>query len=360
MTVHVSLLKNHNGSQIACLALSAPERINAQNLAMVRQMSAALAQWRDDESIMAIVLIGAGERGFCAGGDLKTLYQAMSEPAHIEQGDAFFREEYRLCQSIREYPKPVLAWGYGIVMGGGWGLFAAASHRVVTESSRLAMPETGIGLFPDVAASWWLPKLNGAGRFLGLTGAAINARDALELGAADFLLPDATRHETLIALEALPWTSSAQQNAFLLSEFLSARSQQLQHLEPQLMRYEAHYQALNQFELPQALDYLAQWVDESATDSAYLLHVSQRIRKASPTSLYLSWALQAKCAALTMAKTVDIEIAMAACALRYGDFAAGIYSTLIDRQSSPRWQFADWHLLDGAHIQSHFWPLRHE
>ncbi|QLI80577.1 enoyl-CoA hydratase/isomerase family protein [Chitinibacter fontanus] len=355
MTVHVSLLQCAQGQQIGCLALSAPERINAQNLAMVRQMDAALAQWRDDEQIVAVVLLGAGERGFCAGGDLKALYLAMSKPEQLCQGDAFFSEEYRLCQTIREYPKPVLAWGHGIVMGGGWGLFAAASHRIVTESSRLAMPETGIGLFPDVAASWWLPKLAGAGRFLALTGAAINARDAMALGAADWLLPDSQRHATLMAMAQLAWSGQSDTDAALLSEFLDAQPLPAHIPAAKLTAEPQYYQQLNALTLPQALAYLATLAHSSDT---YLQHAAQRVLKASPTSLYLSWALQQLCAPKTLAQTVQIETSIAASALRYGDFQAGIYSTLIDRQLAPRWRYRTPAELDLAEIATYFPALQ--
>lgn len=355
MTVHISLLQGAAGRQIGCLALSAPERINAQNLAMVRQMDAALAQWRNDEQIAAVLLLGVGERGFCAGGDLKALYEAMTSPAQLAQGDAFFSEEYRLCQTLREYPKPVVAWGHGIVMGGGWGLFAAASHRIVTESSRLAMPETGIGLFPDVAASWWLPQLAGAGRFLALTGAAINARDAIALGAAQWGLPDAERHATLLALAQLPWSGSHAADAALISDFLTTQAP-AQHLPAaKLTARPEQYKVLNELSFESALAHLLQSLDSG---DAYFHHAAQRVQRASATSLYLSWALQQLCASKTLAQTVDIEITMAASALRYGDFKAGIYSTLIDRQSAPIWRYASVDQLDRAVIADHFPPLQ--
>ncbi|WP_157670043.1 enoyl-CoA hydratase/isomerase family protein [Chitinibacter sp. GC72] len=354
MTIHVSLLNTVAGRQIGCLALSAPERINAQNLAMVRQMAAALAAWEQDERVVAVVLLGAGERGFCAGGDLKSLHQAMSEPAQIAQGDAFFAEEYRLCQTIREWRKPILAWGHGIVMGGGWGLFAAASHRVLTESSRLAMPETGIGLFPDVAASWWLPQLQGVGRFLALSGAVLNAADALHLGVADWVCHDTERHSILLAMANLPWFAEADRDVLLLSDFLD---QQLPPDLPQanLIPYQAQISRLCEGSFADAIDGLLALA--STEQSSYLQHAAQRLTAASPTSLYLSWALQQRCETLSLAQTVELETRMAACALRYGDFKEGIYCTLFNRQQQPRWRQSSYANLDVAAIEAHFVPL---
>ncbi|QLG88245.1 enoyl-CoA hydratase/isomerase family protein [Chitinibacter bivalviorum] len=353
MTVHVSTINTSCGAQIGCLALSAPERINAQNLAMVRQMAAALAAWEHDAQLVAIVLIGAGERGFCAGGDLKALYHAMTSAGAIGEGDAFFAEEYRLCQTIREYPKPVLAWGHGIVMGGGWGLFSAASHRIVTPTSRLAMPETGIGLFPDVAASWWLPQMGSAGRFLALSGAAMNAADALALGAAQWLLPDERRHQTLLELAGLDWQGDTADHQ-RLAQYLSSIAVPSCAIEPQLLSHQGEFELAASGGYLSAVQYLK---DLAGHTCDYLGHVAQRMHKASPTSLYLSWRLQDICADKTLAETVALETQMAACALRYGDFQAGIYATLFDRNQPHRWREASIESLDLAAIEQAFAPV---
>ena len=349
MTIHVRLMPVKHEMQIGILALSAPERINAQNLSMVRQMVQALQQWHAREDVVAVVLIGAGERGFCAGGDLKALYEAMTEPDQIAQGDAFFAEEYALCQMIREYPKPVLAWGHGIVMGGGWGLFSAASHRVVTESSKLAMPETAIGLFPDVAASRWLSELAGYGQFLALSGAAINAADALLTGAAQWALPDATRHGVLAGLAALPWLGNSS-DAELLSDFLAQASAPLaasSHLA-------AHEDVLQDDNGVSVQERCIQLRALAQSSDPWLAHAGERIHKASPTSLWLAWTLQQHCKTLSFPETVQLETQVSAACLRYGDFSAGIYATLIDRNSTPRWQQTDLMRLDHGKLTSAF------
>nr|WP_314900967.1 enoyl-CoA hydratase/isomerase family protein [uncultured Deefgea sp.] len=349
MTIHVRLMPVKHEMQIGILALSAPERINAQNLSMVRQMVQALLQWQSREDVVAVVLIGAGERGFCAGGDLKALYEAMTEPVQIAQGDAFFAEEYALCQMIREYAKPVLAWGHGIVMGGGWGLFAAASHRVVTESSKLAMPETAIGLFPDVAASRWLPELAGYGQFLALSGAGINAADALLIGAAQWALPDASRHRVLEGLAALPWQGNYS-DAELLSDFLAQQASvplAASHLA-------AHEDVLQDDNGVSVQERCIQLCALAQSSDPWLVHAIERINNASPTSLWLAWTLQQHCKTLSFSETVQLETKVSAACLRYGDFSAGIYATLIDRNITPRWQQTDLMRLDYGKLTSAF------
>ncbi|MBM5570153.1 MULTISPECIES: enoyl-CoA hydratase/isomerase family protein [Deefgea] len=349
MTVHVRLMPTLHQMQIGILALSAPERINAQNLSMVRQMTQALLQWQAQDDVVAVVLIGAGERGFCAGGDLKALYEAMMQPEQIAQGDAFFAEEYALCQMIRDYKKPVLAWGHGIVMGGGWGLFAAASHRVVTESSKLAMPETAIGLFPDVAASRWLPELAGYGQFLALSGAAINAADALLTGAAQWALPDAKRHSVLAELAGLPWQGDVS-DAALLDDFLS------QQISPSLAapHLTAHHDALQDRDGIEVSQRCVELRNFSQSADPWLAHAVERIYKASPTSLWLASTLQQRCKTLSFPATVQLETQVSAACLRYGDFSAGIYATLIDRSSKPRWQQTDLMQLDQMQLAEAF------
>ncbi|WP_051534655.1 enoyl-CoA hydratase/isomerase family protein [Deefgea rivuli] len=353
MTVHVRLMPAANGGQIGILALSAPERINAQNLSMVRQMTQALQQWQSRADVVAVVLIGAGERGFCAGGDLKALYYAMTQPGQIAEGEAFFAEEYALCQMIRDFSTPVLAWGHGIVMGGGWGLFAAASHCVVTESSKLAMPETAIGLFPDVAASRWLPSLAGCGQFLALSGAAINAADALLTGAAHWALPDASRHAVIEQLTALPWTGQLSDHA-LLSDFLQHQLPVSHlaagHLAPHLaLLQDRHGSSLQET--------LSELGDLAGSNDPWLAHAAERIKKASPTSLWLAWTLQTQCAELSFVETVQLETQVSAACLRYGDFTAGIYSTLFDRSKAHAWQQTSVAHLDMSQLRSVFLML---
>ncbi|WP_284209037.1 enoyl-CoA hydratase/isomerase family protein, partial [Chitiniphilus shinanonensis] len=221
--VHCELLPTANGRQLGVLRLDSPSRLNAQTLAMVHVLDAALAGWRERDDVVAVLVVGEGERGLCAGGDLKALYEAMGSVETLADGDAFFAEEYALCRDLHFYPKPVVAWGHGIVMGGGWGLFAGAHHRVVTESTRLAMPEIAIGLFPDVGASRWLHQLPGRlGRWLALTASELNAADALWSGAAHLALPEAARDDLMPWLAALPWSGSPQADAVMLRAALLA------------------------------------------------------------------------------------------------------------------------------------------
>ncbi|EWG99884.1 hypothetical protein Q427_22465 [Halomonas sp. BC04] len=169
-----------DGGRIGVATLNAPKSLNALTLTMAQQLMAKLDAWAVDRSIVAVWLEGAGEKAFCAGGDVVALYRSMTEEGENRGSgrdsvfaETYFTTEYRLDYRIHTYPKPILLWGDGIIMGGGLGLTAGASHRIVTETTRIAMPEITIGLYPDIGASWFLNRMPpGIGAYLGITGAS--------------------------------------------------------------------------------------------------------------------------------------------------------------------------------------------
>lgn len=171
------------------LTLNRPEAINALDEDMIAEITRALVAWRDDSDVQIVLIDGAGERGMCAGGDVRRLH-AQIVSGHPERSAEFFRAEYAMNAMIAEYPKPVVALADGITMGGGIGLAGHAAIRVVTERSRLAMPETRIGFTPDVGGTWLLGRAPGRfGEYFGLTGATMSGADAVYLGFADHFVP---------------------------------------------------------------------------------------------------------------------------------------------------------------------------
>ena len=171
-------LPARDGGRIGIATLNAPKSLNALSLEMIRQLTAKLDAWASDHAVSAVWLEGAGDKAFCAGGDVVALYRAMTDDAHPDQGSEFAERysaaEYRLDHCIHTFAKPLIVWGNGIVMGGGLGLMAGGGERVATESTRIAMPEITIGLYPDIGASWFLNRMPpGVGAYLGLTGAQL-------------------------------------------------------------------------------------------------------------------------------------------------------------------------------------------
>ena len=182
------------------IVLNRPKALNALTLTMVRLIAAALDAWQNDPSVTRVVIGGAGEKAFCAGGDIRRLYDFGRAGEHDQQL-TFWREEYQLNERIRAYPKPIVALIDGIVMGGGVGVSINALHRVAGERFSFAMPEVGIGFFPDVGATFLLPRLpHRVGVYLALTGNKVGAGDALALGLAQAMVPSAGMSELAAAL----------------------------------------------------------------------------------------------------------------------------------------------------------------
>lgn len=227
--------------KIAVATLNSTRSLNALSGDMIDLLMPKLLEWRDNDDIVMIFLQGSGDKAFCAGGDIVHMYNAMTESAMKEStttanSDAkdksvpaleqYFTKEYQLDYLIHTFNKPFLVWGQGIVMGGGLGLMVGASHRVVTESSRIAMPEISIGLYPDVGGSYFLNRMpENCGLFLGLTGASINAADAKYTKMADFFLLNEHKQKLLTALSEVKWGDTIALNHDKLSDVLQSFEQ---------------------------------------------------------------------------------------------------------------------------------------
>ena len=198
---HAEALIDRRGAA-GVIVLNRPKALNALTLAMVRLMAAALDAWEDDPSVTRVVIGAAGDKAFCAGGDIRRLYEFGRAGDHAQQL-TFWREEYQLNERIRTYSKPIVALIDGIVMGGGVGVSINASHRVAGERFSFAMPEVGIGFFPDVGGTYFLPRLQRrAGVYLALTGLRANAGDALAFGLVETFVASADFGALASALEA--------------------------------------------------------------------------------------------------------------------------------------------------------------
>lgn len=346
-----STLPAANGKQIGVATLNAEKTLNALSMQMVTLLSRQLQAWDADPAVAVVVLQAAGDKAFCAGGDLQNLYASMRQHhASAHQGDLlgnpyaldFFSQEYSLDYQIHTYRKPILCWGHGIVMGGGIGLMAGASHRVVTERSRLAMPEIAIGLFPDVGGSWFLNRMPGKlGLFLALTGAAINAPDALFVKLADYQLPHASKDAVLAQLQAHSWSDEVSLNQRRLSTVLQLEQlqaeQQAQAITPPgpLRR---HFDLINQLCASAHLAHIVDAISTLQSDDAYLQKAATALQKGSPTSVWLAHALLARCQHLSLAEVFRVELVAALACAAAADFTEGIRALIIDKDQQAHWQ----------------------
>lgn len=334
-----------NGMRIGVATLNSEKTLNALSLDMVHMLTDKLHAWRHDAGIVLVVLQAAGEKAFCAGGDLHKLYQAMREHhASDARGDVaancyavdFFAHEYRLDYLIHTYPKPVLCWGHGIVMGGGVGLMAGVSHRVVTDQTRVAMPEISIGLYPDVGGSWLLSRMPGkAGLFLALTGAQVRASDALFTGLADHAIAHANKAAVFDALLLQPWTVQRRDNDALLAQVLRRFADPALAVPGPLQK---NFAAINAMCEDGGIEDVTAAIAGSDIDDAWLHKAVSTLAGGSPSSAALAHALLQRAQGMPLADVFRMEYVVSLhCAAR-DDFAEGIRALLIDKDGKPRWQ----------------------
>lgn len=337
------------------LVLNRPRALNTLNLKMIRGLQEGLNAARADGGCKLVILRGAGERGFCAGGDLKALVQLVREKSW-DRARQFFQEEYALDLDLHRFPKPVVALAAGITMGGGLGLAAGADLVVVTEDSRLAMPETGIGFFPDVGATGWLFAKCPPGypEYLALTGREMPGPEAVRVGLATHLVKAAKVPEVLKMLRAQAGNlSPAKEEAVLrLREILAPGARQKIHSRPELDAWVARHFA-GKASVPEILDSLSQCRDHLELDPEVL----ERLQARSPTSLVLTLSLLRRNQGRPLEEVFAAEARAARFMIAHPDYLEGIRARLLDRDQHPRWQPAT---LKEVRLEPIFYTYHHK
>lgn len=362
MAVQCEELTGVDGARIGIATLDAEKALNALSLPMIEVLDQQLAQWADNPEIVCVLLRGAGTKAFCAGGDVRSLMQACrDQPGTVPTLAAnFFEAEYRLDYRLHTYPKPVLCWGHGHVLGGGMGLLQGANVRIVTPSSRLAMPEISIGLYPDVGASWFLARLPGKlGLFLGMTGVGLNARDALDLGLADRLLGENQQKELIDDLLQLNWQ---EQTALQLNSLLKAQEHRAQAEMPQAQWLPRRQQI---DALLDVADPVCAWraiATLRGHDDPLLAKAAQTMLEGCPLTAHLVWQQIQRARYLSLAQVFQMEYSMSLNCCRHPEFAEGVRARLVDKDQQPRWHWADIAKVPAAVVNAHFskvWEGRH-
>jgi enoyl-CoA hydratase/carnithine racemase len=324
---------------------------------MVDLLLPQLAQWENDAGIACVVLRGQGAKAFCAGGDVVQLYQSAC--AQDEVAAQFFEREYRLDHLIHVYRKPLIVWGNGIVMGGGLGLMSGASHRVVTESSRIAMPEVTIGLYPDVGGTWFLNRTPGkTGLFLALTGASINAADALFIGLADRFIAHEKYADVLAALAATQWDADAARHAGQVSHALrDSERASLESLPASPVR--VHFDLINRLCDGDDIDGIVanitglqssgEWADDK-----WLQKAAKTLAAGCPTTIHLVDQQFKRGKNLSLREAFQFELTLSINCMRFGNFREGVRALLIDKDNQPKFEPATLRDVKPDFIAGHF------
>ncbi|MFB6989324.1 enoyl-CoA hydratase/isomerase family protein [Streptomyces sp. NPDC056178] len=342
MTDNEDAVLLRTAGRAACVTLNRPRALNALNHDMVRRVDEALVAWEHDPAVETVVITGAGERALCAGGDIR----AIHDDARSGDGaasSAFWRDEYRLNARIARYPKPYVAAMDGIVMGGGVGVSAHGSVRIVTERSRIAMPETGIGFVPDVGGTYLLALAPGElGTHLALTGAQIGAADALLCGLADHYVPSADLNSFVDALAEKPVRD-------VVARYVQAAPRTEADLVSRREWIDSCYAADT---VETILQRLLAHGDPAAKEAAETLLTK------SPTALKVTLASLRRARRLNSVEHVlDQEYRVSCATLSTPDLVEGIRAQVIDKDRSPRWTPETLAEVTDADVERFFTPL---
>jgi enoyl-CoA hydratase/carnithine racemase len=301
------------------LVLNKPRVLNVLDPEMIAAIDAALSAWRDAPEVRLVTIEGTGGRAFCAGGDVRLIRDNVLR-GDAAASEAFFAAEYRVNRMIAEYPKPYVALIDGLSMGGGMGLSIHGSHRVITEHAVMAMPETAIALFPDVGASYFLPRLPGRlGLYLALTGARVSPGDALYTGLATHFVPRASL-EALKAALGRNGIAALAAHAHPAPESLLARDR---------AAIDRCFASDDVVEILRALE---------AEGTIWAARTLETLRRMSPTSLCVTAELLKRGATMTLSECLAMELRLTRGVIRHPDFAEGVRAQLVDKTRDPKWQ----------------------
>ncbi|WP_166358567.1 enoyl-CoA hydratase/isomerase family protein [Pseudomonas akapageensis] len=362
MNLHFEERTGVDGARIGIATLDVEKSLNALSLPMIEVLSEQLDAWALNPEIVCVLLRGEGAKAFCAGGDVRSLIEACRHHPGVVPPLAahFFAAEYRLDYRLHTYPMPLICWGHGYVLGGGMGLLQGASIRIVTPSSRLAMPEISIGLYPDVGASWFLARMPGKlGLFLGLTGAHINGRDALDLGLADRFLRDEQQEDLIDGLLQLNWQ---EQTPMQLNSLLKALEQEALGQMPEAQWLPRRHQIDSLLDVS---DPVCAWraISRLQHDNDTLLSRAARtMSEGCPLTAHLVWQQIYRARHMSLAQVFQMEYTMSLNCCRHPEFSEGVRARLIDKDNKPHWHWPDIAAIPEAVIEAHFakaWEGRH-
>jgi enoyl-CoA hydratase/carnithine racemase len=366
---------SHDGKhKIGIMTLNSAKTMNAVDLEMVNLIDAVLAKWQDDDEIVAMVMHGAGDKAFCAGGDIRKLYDSMVAQGEdqLTYADEFFTGEYGKNYRVHRFGKPIIAWGHGFVMGGGLGLFIGSSHKVGTETLKLAWPEIRIGLFPDVAGSYYLSRLPfPLGHWMALTGSQMNAVDCKQAGLVNYCLGNSDLPRVIEQLRHQPWQSNKAMNNQYVRDLLTSFEQQADSsfsisfptsnydenkavIESLFSLANTHSKSgissvtqvadsrqkhvVSISDNKQLLEKISENFAEIESDNSWFNQGRDNFYDGCPATAHLIMQQLLLGPNMTLKDVVQWELILALQSVRHPDFAEGIRAMVVDKDFKPQWQ----------------------
>jgi enoyl-CoA hydratase len=332
---------------LVVVTLNRPRALNALTLAMCRTLSDGLATWSEDERVAAVLIKGAGERAFCAGGDIRWVYDRLQADDFAAAAE-FFAVEYPMNARIHHFAKPWIALLDGITMGGGVGISLHGRFRVATERTVFAMPETGIGFFPDVGATFALPRLSGqVGLYLGLTGRRLRAADCAAFGIATHVVPAADQGRIEAALsEIAPGVPAADEAARILSRFAA---------DPGEVPVAASRERIDRLFSAARLEDVVAALEQAG--DRFACEVLSELGTKSPTSLKVTFEQLRRGRNLAFDDAMRLEYRLVHRFMQAHDFMEGVRALIVDKDNRPRWQPARLEEVSADTIERYFAPL---
>jgi len=330
--------------------MNRPRALNALNLPMVRKMQVAMEEWEKDPNVALVVIKGAGGKAFCAGGDIRAVTDAGKRGDPLPQN--FFKEEYILNHKIGTYAKPYVALIDGITMGGGVGLSVHGMFRVATEKTMFAMPETAIGLFPDVGGGHFLPKLEGnLGVYLALTGFRLRGRDITKMGIATHFVESTKLSELEEALTSLSASAGPSDVEAVLADFQNQSKLDADKdlaLRPNIDNINKHFSGESMEAIFTSLE---------KDGSEWAIKQLETLKKMSPTSMKITLRLLLEGKSRSLAEDLQVEYRLSQRCCEDKDFYEGVRAVLIDKDHSPQWNPGHIKDVTASKVDWYFSPL---
>jgi len=327
--------------KLGIICLNQPSALNSLSINMIEEMLRQLEIWRLDQSVVAIWLEGAGEKAFCAGANIVEVYESLISSSTMDFAQYYFETEYALDYALHRFPKPIICWGSGYVMGGGMGLMMASDYRLVTPSSKLSMPEISIGLYPDAGASYFLNQLedDSIARFMALTGYQVSAKDACEMGLATHYVMSQDRQNLIdrLAQGCMSELDPNKVNAIIEQAlFTYSQSDELPLLKPELFALQ-----------PTIIELMSGSIENIYTSMLSHVPSCPAMEKAkntflagSPLSAHLILAQLEWAKGKSLESIFVHELHLSTRCCLQGDFKEGVRALLVDKDKRPQWQYS--------------------
>jgi enoyl-CoA hydratase/carnithine racemase len=358
--VLVKELKAKNGSKIGHITLNSEETLNSLTLSMVDIIHSQLSEWEKEKNIVAVILEGAGDKAFCAGGDIRALYESMVQNPRGPNpfAEAFFEREYRLDYKIHKYSKPIICWVDGITMGGGVGLMLGCDYRFSTERTRFAMPEIGVGLFPDVGFTYFIDKLpKNIGLYMMLTATQLNAADTQLVGLTNNYISVTAKDSFEKEITELDWSDDLQKNSDILN--LCIKNFQEKPLSKEGFpesQLESRLESVQALMSEDNLIDVTKNILTNSTQDEWFKRGIKGLVNGCPTSAHIIWEQCNFEKSKNLKEVFKFELDLAIQVTRHPDFTEGIRAVIIEKDNQPQWSYADINNLPRKWIEEHLEP----